>query len=143
MNKNILAVAAALLLLTSAATQKYGHGDSVLAKDVTIYCIPAEMRYIPFCDETTGRYGFVRNISNLAVKIPPTYEDVYNSRNMLIPVKLNGRWGVIDIGARYKGYSSCNPIIPCIYSTIIIKTNNIAICDGKEIDISKQGYEKW
>lgn len=144
MKKIIFVVAAVMLLLvTPAATQNYEHGKSVLNEGISVYGIPSEMRYIPFKDSSSGMYGFLRNISNLGVKIPPMYEDVCITAYMLVPVKKDGRWGVIDIGARYIDYSSCNPIIPCSYSQITIKTNNIAICDGKEIDISKQGYEKW
>ena len=138
-------VAAAVLWfnLTAAVAPTYNHGQSILNDRIRVFAIPAEMRYIPFKDEYVGRYGFVRNISNLGVIVPPTYEDIYNSTYMLVPVKKNGKWGVIDIGARYVNYSLCEPIIPCRYSKIKIKTNNIAICDGVEIDISKQGYEKW
>ena len=139
-----MAITAVLAItLCSAVMPTYRRGECVLRDNVEIYGIPAEMHFIPFRDNNVGKYGFLQNTSRISVKIEPTYDDIEITTLMLIPVKKGGKWGVVDIGARYIGYSRGNPIIPCVYNEIHVISNNIAVCDGIEIDISKQGYEKW
>lgn len=77
-------------------------------------------RLLPFYDLDTHKIGFLRNSSNLNVAIPPLYEDCFYDDYLLMPVKKDGKWGAMDLGARFyrKGYSFRDPIVPCIYDNV-------------------------
>ena len=134
-----------LSIMSSAQTSKWKHGDSVVQPGIHVYFTATQMRFIPFMDEETMKIGFLRNASNLNIAIDPIYDRVYISGYLLVPVKINGKWGVMDLAARYFVPDSRfdAPLIPCQYDEIKVINDNVVICDGKRIDITKLGYEAY
>ena len=116
----------ALSCVASAQSDKWQQGISVLKPGVAVLVPTHGYRFIPFADTDTGKIGFLSSASNLSVAIPPTYEDIFFGHYMLMPVKKNGKWGCMDLGARFirEGYSLKDPIIPCIYDLVEVIDND-------------------
>lgn len=144
--KKTFAIICVLLALIFAQASRYAglmRGDSALPSNVSVVSLTDGIRFIAFCDEETGKIGLLYNNSKLLVKELPTYEDSYYNGYKLLAVKKDGKWGVIDLGGRYNfGKDLGKPIIDCKYNSISIESNDVAICDGIRIDLSKK-YEKF
>lgn len=122
-------VALALLAVSSLAvaqTSKWRQGDSILKPNVGVLVPGHGYRLIPFIDKENGKIGFLGNSSSLVVAVPPTYDDGYFSIYMLMPVLKDGKWGVMDLGARYtpEGHHYTDPIIPCVYDKVEVVDND-------------------
>lgn len=131
--------------VSSAQTSKWKHGNSVVQPGIHVYVTATQLRFIPFMDEETMKVGFLRNASDLNIAIEPIYDRAYISGYLLVPVKINGKWGVMDLAARYSVPDSRfdAPLIPCQYDEIEVINDNVVICDGKKIDITQLGYEAY
>lgn len=135
------ALAVLCIVLSSAVTyHRYVNGESVLKGNIAVYGIPAERRIIPFRDLTTSKIGFLRNNSDLNVIQEPYYDGIYNDVYLLVAVKKDGKWGVVDLGGRFyipKGARErmVTPLIPCVYDEVKVLSNRKVQCDGHVIDV--------
>ena len=142
MKKLFFAVLAVLCIVFSSSVvyHKYVNGESVLKGNIAVYGIPAERRFIPFRDKVTNKIGFLRNNSDLNVAQEPYYDDIYNDVYLLVAIKKDGKWGVVDLGGRFyipKGAREgiVTPLIPCSYNKVEVLSNRKVKCDGYTIDV--------
>ena len=135
----------ACVLFVSAKAYEFSNGVSVLKPGVRIVSTSPDVRLIAFMDLDSKKIGFVRNGSALSVALPPTFDRVDNQGFLLLPVEKGGKWGVVDLGCRYyiPGHKFYDPFVPCIYNKIEVLDDYCVKCDGKTIDIRKQGYEEY
>ena len=135
----------ACILFVSAKAYDFSRGTNLIKPGARIVGLSSDIRLIAFMDVETRRIGFLRNDAVLSIALPPTYENIDNQGHLLLPVMKGGKWGVVDLGCRYyvKGHNFYDPFIPCIYNKVEVLDDYCVKCDGKTIDIRKQGYEKY
>lgn len=91
-----------------------------------------------------GKVGFAGRNSKMCMSVRPVFDELYNYGWLLLPVKKDGKWGVVDLALRYHvpDAKERGLIIPCVYKNLpIVKDDNIVVCDGKTIDIRNLGYK--
>ena len=145
MKKTFAIICVLITLIVSQAYRGAGlkSGDSALPNNVSVVSLTDGIMFVAFYDAEVGKIGLLYNNSKMLVKEVPTYDDSYYNGYKLLAVKKDGMWGVIDLGGRYNfGKDLGKPIIDCKYNSIRIENDDVVICDGKRIDISKK-YERW
>lgn len=130
-----------ILAASFAPYVRYGVGAEISKEDVTLIFPPIGYRLLAFQDDQTGKIGFCHNSGHLGVVIPAQYDDMYNSRFTLVPVKKNGLWGAVDLSLCYSHMSE-QPVIPCRYRSMKVISNSVIEAveqNGRtiRIDISK------
>lgn len=134
---------AVICISIAAYTPNYKRNDSVLQENVRVVPFSPGYRLIGFVDEETGLYGFLTNGSKLTVKVEPQYEDMYTNGHLLVGVKKNGLWGIMDLGLRFKRAQTLEePLMPFKYKRIEILNDYEVVCDGRKYDMRKI-YEMW
>lgn len=110
-------------------------GQSIL-KD-GIHIVPVECGdavILPYYVVEGGeiKFGFYQNASDGAISIKPQFDDIWNGKYSLFPVKKNGKWGVVDASAKWY-HSKTDLAIPCKYDEIRVLDNKtvMAIINGK------------
>ena len=135
-------IASICVLIAFPKTGNFSKG-CVLKPGVQVICTTPGIKFIPFIDEETYMVGLLR--TDYTIALPPIYEKVYNGGYLLMPVKWRGKWGVVDLGARYivPGHEFNEPLILCEYNKVEVVNDYVVICDGKRIDIRELGYEAY
>ena len=129
-------------IFATAQSGNWNDGVSVLKPGVRVMTCANGYRLLPFLDLESHKIGFLRNSTNLNVAIPPLYEDGFYDVYLLMPVKKDGKWGAMDLGARFyrKGYGFRDPIVPCIYDKVeVIDDLHLRVYKGdtsRVIDVS-------
>jgi hypothetical protein len=130
-------------ICTASFVSDYHLNDSILKDGVKMIPHSRGYKLIGFLDESTGMIGFLTNSSAMTVRIEPMFEDAFNSGHMLMAVKQNGKWGVMDLGLRFKtGKNIREPIVPCKYKRVEVVDDYTVVLDGRKYDLRAQ-YEMY
>ncbi len=102
--------------------------SSILLDGVRFYGMKSDVGFLPFY--YNGKYGFTGKTDRVQVLIEPVFDDIYNNDSPIVPVKMNGKWGVVD--ASGETGSTSQPLIKCEYDKIVI-------CDNEHVYATKAG----
>jgi hypothetical protein len=120
-----------LMAVNSFAISSFPNGrQSILKEGIRFYGARDEVMLLPFSCQ--GKFGFTGRMSTLNVIIEPIFDDIYNTDYALVPVKMNGEWGAVDVSGNT--LPSKQPAIPCVYDLI-------EVCDDEHVYASKNGVK--
>ena len=124
-------VAFALMLICSFSDSFFPNArKSILKEDIHFFGARDDVMLLPFSYQE--KYGFTGRMSTLTVLVEPVFDDFYNTEYALVPVKMNGKWGAVDVSGNT--LPSKQPAIPCVYDLV-------EVCDDEHVYASKNGVK--
>ena len=141
MKKFIMGFMSAIVLMAACSFTDYvfpKKASSILLDGVQFYGMKSDVGFLPFC--YNGKYGFTGKTDRVQVLIEPIFDDIYNNDSPMVPVKMNGKWGVVDVSG-ITG-STSQPLIKCQYDWVKIRDDYhiIAGAGGKTIELDIRNY---